>query len=347
MRFIPSSDPAFTKHVERLVAAEWFEAPSDLAERLRRLFPRVVVRSSEVSGHDSIWYVYRDGVWRPSTDAPWWDDPRSPKVTVSREGWIEEANTAARAMLGLTASDTLPRFFSDFVAPGTLEDATALFEVVARGNELTATTLMRPNGGEVIACDLRVWPDGEAIIGAFRHAADIPAQGVVTAPPPPLECHPSSDLLFARYAEQVMARMSEPTADGLALRLRRLYPHARVEPGPGVWRVWRDAGGRDEGEPPWWSDPGLPSVVYDAQGLIHEANGPALDVFGPGLVGRHWHELVALGTTDEITGVLRLIAEAGWAVSRFRLPGADGFYVEFDSYTEVAGDRYRSVMRPS
>ena len=346
LRFIPSSDPAFTEHVQRLAASQPFATPADLAARLRRLFPRVLVRPSEVSGQTGVWYVYRDGVWRPSTEAPWWEDRRSPRVVVSKEGWITDANSAARAMLGLGPSDALPRFFSDFVAPGTLDDATALFAVVAAGHELTATTLMRPSGGEVIACDLRAWTEGDAIVGALRLATDIPAQGVASSTPPSLDCHPSSDILFTRYAQEVLGRMSEPTPDGLALRLRRLYPHARVDAAAGVWTVTRDGGAEGPGELPWWHDPSLPSVAYDVQGLIHEANEPALEVLGEDLAGRHWHELVTLGTTDEIARILRLLAEAGSAVSRFRLPRGDGFYIEFDSYTEVSGERYRTVMRP-
>jgi PAS domain-containing protein len=344
---IPSTDAAFREHVERLVDRHHFAVAADLAARLRRLFPRVVVRPSEVSGQADIWYVYRDGVWRSSADPSWWAEPRSPRVSVNREGWIEEANTAARAILGLPPTGDLPRYFSDFVAPGTLDDALDLFAVIADGRELLATMLIRPTSGEVIACDLRVWSDGERVIGAFRLADDVQTE-VATVHPPAvtLVSDPTSDVVFVRYVEEAVARMPEPTTDGLELRLRRLYPHARVEAEGSTWRVHRDAVGQAHDPDEWWRAEGLPTVRYDQQGRIFGANDEAEQLLGPELVGRHWQELVTAGTTDQVAAVLRLIAEAGWAVSRFRMPRPDGYLFEFDSYTEVAGDGFLTIMRP-
>jgi PAS domain-containing protein len=347
LRFVPSTDEAFREHVERMSARQTFRDPADLADRLRILFPRVVVRASEVSGQAHIWYVYRDGVWRSSEDDRWWEAPRSPRVMVTKDGWIEEANAPARALLGLTPSDALPRFVTDFVAPGTLQDATDLFAVVAAGHELAVTTLVRPTSGEVIACDLRVWTEGERLCGAFRLADDIPVQAA-TVPPPTaaLACEPASDVLFAAYAAEAIARMPEATPDGLAIRLRRLYPHAHVEPGNATWTVYRDAPGVAQPTDEWWTASDLPTVRYDAQGLIFQANASAEDVLGRELVGRHWQELVTAGTTDQVAAVLRLIGEVGWAVSRFRMPSPDGSLFEFDSYTKVSGETFVTIMRP-
>ena len=346
LRIIPSNDSAFRRHVERLAARHSFETADELASRLRTLFPRVVVRASEVSGQENVWYVYRDGVWRSSADVRWWADERTPRVSVSLDGWIEEANAPARAILGLAPSDSMPRFFTDFVAPGTLQDATDLFSVVAAGHELSATTLVRPVSGEVIACDLRAWSADGRIYGAFRLADDIPVQ---TAPSSTtvirLTCEPASDVLFGRYAEDALARMPEPTPDGLMLRLRRLYPHARVEADHETWSVFRDAAGIADATEEWWRTDGLPAVRYDGQGLIFEANDAAQALLGSELVGRYWQELVTPGTTDQVAAVLRLIAEVGWAVSRFRMPGPDGYLFEFNSYTEVSGDAFLTLMR--
>lgn len=311
------------------------------------MFPRVIVRASEVSGQENVWYVYRDGVWRSSADPRWWTDPRTPRIALTSDGWIEEANAPARALLGLTATDTLPRYFIDFVPPGTLEDAKDLLGLVAAGHELSATTLLRPTSGEVIACDIRAWADGGRILGAFRLAEDIPVQvGVHALAAPPLRCLPATDALFARYAEEAAAQMPEPTPEGLQLRLRRLYPHARVEASDDAWAVYRDSAG-EGGTSGWWRADGLPAVRYDAQGLIWEANDAARDLLGTELVGRHWQDLVTPGTTDQVASVLRLIAEQGWAVSRFRMPRADGYLFEFDSFTEVVGDQFLTIMRPA
>ena len=95
----------------------------------------------------------------------------------------------------------------------------------------------------------------------------------------------------------------------------------------------------------WWRAAGLPAIRYDGQGGIFEANDAAVALFGTSLVGRHWQELVTAGTTEQVGEVLRLIADVGWAESRFRMPGADGYFFEFDSYTEVAGETYLTIMR--
>jgi PAS domain-containing protein len=345
VRVIPSSDTAFQRHVETVAARHAFANAGDLATRLRTLFPRVVVRASEVSQQEHVWYVYRDGVWS-SNDASWWLEDHTPRVTVTMDGWIEEANPPARAILGLSATDAMPRFFTDFAAPGTLTDATDLFTVVAAGHDLIVTTVLRPTSGELIACDLRAWTEGERIVGAFRLAADIevppPGDPIVV---PSITCHPIADVIFTRYADEALARMPEPTPEGLILRLRRLYPHARVEVGDETWNVHRDAVGATDPSDRWWRAEGLPVVRYDGQGRIFEANSAAVAMLGTELVGRHWQELVTAGTTEEVSAVLRLIADVGWAESRFRMPGADGYFLEFDSYTEVAGNTYLTIMR--
>ena len=76
-----------------------------------------------------------------------------------------------------------------------------------------------------------------------------------------------------------------------------------------------------------------------------KANDAAVALLGTPLVGRHWQELVTAGTTEQVGAVLRLIADVGWAESRFRMPGADGYFFEFDSYTEVADETYLTIMR--
>lgn len=349
LSIIPSSDAAFREHLERLAKEVAFGRPAELEERLRRIFPRVVVRRSEVSGQGDTWYIYRDGVWRSSTEAPWWSDDRSPRLAVTKDGWIEAANAPARAILGLAAGDALPRHYADFAAPGALQDTSELFDVIAGGRELEATILIRPTSGDVVACDLRAWIEGHRIVVAFRLADDIPSR---PAPPAPervaLHFRPSGDAIFARYADESMGHMAEPTPDGLELRLRRLYPHARVEPGAEGWTVSRDPAGAVESSPDqWWRAPGLATVRYDGQGRIIEANAEAERLLGSELVGRHWQELVTAGTTTQVGAVLRLIAEAGWAVSRFRMPGPDGYLFEFDSYTEVNDGIYLTIMRPS
>jgi len=96
----------------------------------------------------------------------------------------------------------------------------------------------------------------------------------------------------------------------------------------------------------WWVEPGLPSVRYDAQALIVEANDAAEAFLGRPLVGHHWQEFVTPGSTEQVSAMLGVLAELGTRSSRFRMPRADGSLMEFDSYTEVHGESYTTVMRP-
>ena len=115
---------------------------------------------------------------------------------------------------------------------------------------------------------------------------------------------------------------------------------------PTRWVAYRD-GRIDRDDPSWWHDARLPRVRYDDQGLILDANRPALALLGEPLVGRHWQELVTPGSQDEVQTVLGIIRAAGEVVSRFRMPAADGQLVEFDSHTRLDGEEFESVMRPS
>ena len=64
------------------------------------------------------------------------------------------------------------------------------------------------------------------------------------------------------------------------------------------------------------------------------------------MVGHHWQEFVTPGSTEQVSAMLAILAEVGRAESRFRMPRADGSLLEFDSYTEVVGEGFTTVMRP-
>jgi PAS domain-containing protein len=344
---IPSADVAFKAHVERVRRRLAPDYPDQLEAGVRRLFPRVVVRERALSGEAPVWYVYRDGGWRPSLSGPWWEAGGLPRVVVSDDGWIVEASPAAADLLGLDTSDLGPRHFTDFVAPGTLDDAMALFAAVEEGHDFTATVLLRPSSGDIIAVDLHANRTGSHIAGVLRLSEDLPVS--VAAGPmerPEITCRPVTDAAFAGYVVLALSRMSEPTQDGLALRLHRLYPHARVELNGKGWIAWRDAEGADPTAAEWWHDPDLPTVRYDAQALILEANEAAQELLGSTLVGHYWQEFVTPGTTEQVSAMLAILASVGAAESRFRMPTGDGSLIEFDSYTEVSGETFTTIMRP-
>ena len=343
---IPSDDTPFREHVDRVRRESRTRRPEELEARLRRLFPRVVVRERGLSGESPSWYVYRDGGWRSSMSGPWWEASGLPRVSVSSEGWITDANPTARSLLGIEASEVGFVHLTDFVAPGTLDDAVALFGSIDAGQDLTATVLLRPTSGDIVAIDLRASRLGSETIGVFRLAEDVAfAPTGVSVRAPELECHPE-DPAFQGYAERALARMPEPTPGFLELRLRRLYPHARVVDHDGRWTATRDAEGFDPPPEAWWDDDALPRVHYDAQALILEANGPAKALLGSELVGHYWQEFVTPGSTEQVSAMLAILTAVGAAESRFRMPAADGSLVEFDSYTTVDGEEFTTVMRP-
>jgi PAS domain-containing protein len=346
LKTIPSTDTAFAAQVQNIRHRHAPPTPRDLETRLRRLFPRVVVAERQLSGEAATWYVYRDGRWAPPPSSASWLAPDLPRVALSLDGWVVEANAPARDLLNLPEAELGKRHFTDFVAPGSLEDAEALLRVLSEGHELQATILLRPADGEVLACDMLARRADDRVVGTFRLAEDIEVVAIPVPAPAELVCLPASDVAFGRYAELVLSRMPEPTPDGLGLRLRRLYRHARVEPLDERWMVFRDARGMGDAPDGWWLDPELPRVRYDGQALIVEANAAAETLLGQRLVGHHWQEFVTPGATERVADMVEIIMEAGVALSRFRMPGANGESVEFDSFTEYDGSTLTTIMRP-
>jgi PAS domain-containing protein len=278
----------------------------------------------------------------------WWEESDLPRIEMSGDGWIDQANATAQGLLGIEAADLGSRHFTDFVAPGALEDAMSVFGIVGAGHDLTATMLLRPSSGDVIAIDLHAVRDGDGHLVVFRLADDVEIPVPATTEPlrPTIASLPETDAAFRGYVEMSLARMPEPTPDGLGLRLRRLYPHARVSADGDRWIARRDAADERPTGEAWWGDPHLPRVRYDNEALILEANAAVEALLGRRLVGHHWQEFVTPGSTEQVSAMLAILAKVGHAESRFRMPRADGSLLEFDSYTEVTDDGFTTVMRP-
>ena len=252
-------------------------------------------------------------------------------------------------LIGMLPTELGARHFTDFIVPGTLDDSLALFGVIGQGHDLDATILLRPTSGHLLAVDLHARRVGGHIVGVFRLADDVEVRGKAVdaiGGPRQLDFIPATDVAFRGYGQRALDRMPEPTPEGLALRLRRLYPHATVEADGGTWVARRGVGEVDAERPSWWLDDGLPMVRYDTQALILEANDAAHSFFGRPLVGHYWQEFVTPGSTEQVTVMLEILAEAGAAESRFRMPHGDGSLVEFDSYTEAHGEEFSTVFRP-
>jgi PAS domain-containing protein len=312
---------------------------------LRRIFPLVVVRERALSGHPAV-YVYRDGRWQPP-EGVWWDEASLPRVVLSSEGWLTDANRSAADLLEIDPPNIPEHHFTDFIVPGSLEDALSLFRAVEGGHPLDATIQLRPSSGSAVAIDLHAARQGASVVGVFRLAAGVEAVIDPTDLPPPVTVItvPSTDVAFRGYVLRALRRMPEPTPDGLDLRLRRLYPHALTSRDGERWITSRDPRATHESVQPWWNDPALPRVRYDSQALILEANPAAIDFLGRDLVGHHWQEFVLPGSTEEVAVMLEILAQVGAAESRFRMPRPDGGLIEFDSFTFVDGEDMVTVMR--
>ena len=343
VRTIPSSDAAFTRHVQDVVAQHSFHTPDELARHLQRLFPRVVVRERGLEGERPVWYVYRDGRWRADAGGPWWTDPRAPRTTTTLDGWIVDASPLARSLLGVRQDDSRPHHFTEFVAPGLLEEARALFAVVAAGHELDATVVLQPANSEPIACDLHVRREGDRLLAHMRLADDVDAATRRGPADIRLVTHPAGDAVFADYAAAALRRLVEPVPDALALQIRRVYPHATVRVTDDHWEVRRDS--IADAAPEWWRDPALPRVRFDGEALILDANDAARDLFGMELAGRYWHELTMPNRSERVSTILDFVREKGAIESRFRMPAADGSLVEFDTRAEWDGQTFTSVLR--
>lgn len=345
---IPSSDPGFSEYVQR-IAADPATSPENLERRLKRMFPRVVVRERTISGEPSAWYVYRDGGWRAPGDGAWWENDSLPRVAVSSDGWVVNASPTAAGLLAFDPAQAAEHHFTDFIVPGTLDDSVALFDVVRGGDSITATMLLRSTRGDVLAVDVHASRQGDQTVGVFRLAQDV--ELALESPrivgPVSVSTRPPTDVAFRAYVLRALGRMPEPTPEGLGLRLRRLYPHAVVSRQGEGWVAEREANLSGKASDAWWLDQSLPRVRYDVQALILEANQQAQDFLGHELVGHHWQDFVTPGTTDEVAVMLDILADVGAAESRFQMPRADGSLIEFDSYTTIAGEEFVTVMRPA
>jgi PAS domain-containing protein len=342
---IPSDDVAFGEHCQRLLHRHRHGQPGQLEAHLRRLFPSVVVRERVLSGEPTAWYVYRDGGWRGSGTRPWWLERRMPRLVLSPDGWLQQADAAARSLLGL--GDDESAHYTDWVTPGTLEDAQMLFAAVAEGHPLEGTLLIRPTDGATIACQVRGERHDTDIVVWLRLAHDVPVPVGVVAAQPPVRGVPQDDVLFLAAVVRSMSRMPDPTPDGLALRLRHLYPHAWVRVTPEGWVATRDAPGSRVTRREWWADRSNARIRYDENALITWANEAAVALLGVPLVGCHWQELVTPTTEDEILPLMAVIRDAGAAVSRFRMPRGDGSIFELDSYTRLDEDGFETILRPA
>lgn len=160
---IPSRDRAFRRVVERVIADEDLRSPTDLTERLRRLYPRVAVFERQLSGEAGHLYVYRDGHFRRDPVERWWEEAGVACVCVDvATGRLTEVSDEWAALLGTEASALVGRHYTDFVAAEARPAAQAMFETLLEGGDVRSEALVVRPDGATIAIEFRaIREDGE------------------------------------------------------------------------------------------------------------------------------------------------------------------------------------------
>jgi PAS domain-containing protein len=220
---VPSSDRAFAEYVRRISAQVDSPDPGALQSRLQAVYPNVLVRPRGLSAEDHTWYVYREGRWVDGSAAAWWQDDAMPKLEVDREGFITAANEAAGEEFGAAPNRLVHRHFTDFAVPGTLADIMLMREIMLSVGEAGGTFKHLAADGEVRVAEFRSVATESGSAVTMRPIG--PMEGA--APPRPaveLETRPAGDGLLARVVDGILARMPEPSPQGLQLRVRRSYP---------------------------------------------------------------------------------------------------------------------------
>jgi PAS domain-containing protein len=341
---VPSSDRAFAEFVRRISAQLPDASPGALQARLRILYPSVLVRPRGLSSDDHTWYVYREGRWVDGKVGDWWSDESMPRMDVDRDGFIAAANAAAGEAFGIAPNRLVHRHYTDFAVPGTGADMMLMREIMLAVGEAGGTFRHIRAGGDVRIAEYHSVANESGSSVTIR---PIGPMDVATPPRPPLdiETRPAADGLFAKVVDGIVARMPEPSPEGLQLRLRRSYPYATVHGAePAHWRVVRDP--RADPAPVDWQDPNLARTVALDTSLIVEANEAALQLLGRDLVGRHWQELALPSSLDQRLEMRDYYVANGGAESTFRLVGASGELVDYDYRLSWQGDHFATVMSP-
>ncbi len=341
---MPSSDLAFAEFVRRISAQLSNPSPDALQSRLQAIYPNVLVRPRGLSSDDHTWYVYREGRWVDGRPVDWWYDEAMPMLEVDQDGFIATANAAAGDELGVPPNRLVHRHFTDFALPGTLEDSLLMREILLSIGEAGGTFKHLRADGEVRVAEYHSVATEAGSSITMRPIGPMDAE----LPPRPsvdVETLPAADGLFAKVVDGILARIPEPTPQGLELRLRRSYPYASVDgTAPERWRVSRDP--RVDPAPVHWGDPTLPRTVALDTSLITEANEAALELLGHDLVGRHWHELALPSSLDQRLQMRDYYVANGGAESTFRLVGPSGELVDYDYRLTWAGDHFVTIMSP-
>lgn len=150
---VPSSDLAFARAVEVVLAAQPRPTADALQESLRSIYPKVAVFERQLSGEQDVYYVYRDGTFVRDVVKPWWTEPDAAWSQYSAaDGRLIDASEQWVALMGGRREDFLGRHYTEWVHPNARLAAATFHATVLELGEIHSEGLVRRADG----ADVRV-----------------------------------------------------------------------------------------------------------------------------------------------------------------------------------------------
>ncbi len=169
IKTFPSRDRAFARAVERLVRHNPGTPAAELAEELRRLYPRAAIFLRHLSDEVPLYYAYRDGRFEPEQDEPWWTEPETPFVTVSATtGLISDVTEAWAQFMRGDRGALIGRHFTEFLVPEARDAGVGLFEAVIEAGEVHSEALVQRVDGTTVPIEFRAILRQDEIEVAYR-----------------------------------------------------------------------------------------------------------------------------------------------------------------------------------
>jgi PAS domain S-box-containing protein len=166
--------------------------PDRLARSLNSVFPRIRVRSQDElapGGPGSIWYAFRDGVYRPGPASEPWRSVDRTVAVVDDEGRFVDVVGRTERIFGLDRASLLGRRLAEFCAPELRDLADGLMPLVEAARAIETRWLLYRASEVTTHVDFVLLCD-EA--GSHQHLAvarEVPDEDVSQGP----QAHDASD----------------------------------------------------------------------------------------------------------------------------------------------------------
>ncbi|HUQ44322.1 MAG TPA: PAS domain-containing protein [Candidatus Limnocylindria bacterium] len=166
---IPSRDAVLRRVVDRVTAEDPPASAAELADQLRRIYPRVGVFERQLSGERSHLYVYRDGRYEPDHGEAWWKGEGVARACVSRTtGRLTSVTGPWASLMRSSEADLVGRPYTDFVSPAARSMAQAMFEAINEEREVQSKAIVTRPDGTVLPIEFRAIVTDAEIDVAYR-----------------------------------------------------------------------------------------------------------------------------------------------------------------------------------